>query len=211
MTFLHKKIIIFDFDGTIANTIPLGLSVINELSDQFGFRKIEERELSILRGKTPTEIIKEFNIPLYKIPFISFQVQKKFKQRLDEIRIFPEMADVLRELKKRKYNLAILTSNSQENVDHFLRKNDLFELFDFIHGEKNLFGKHIAFKKLIKNHMLSIDEVLYIGDEVRDVEACKKVGVDIVSVTWGFNTRTLLEKYNSSLIDTPTALLDIIA
>jgi phosphoglycolate phosphatase-like HAD superfamily hydrolase len=84
-------------------------------------------------------------------------------------------------------------------------------MFSFIHSELNLFGKSGALDKMLKKYKLHKPDVLYVGDEVRDIEACKKVGVDIVSVTWGFNSREVLEKYQpNKLVGTPEELLQCI-
>lgn len=200
----------FDFDGTIANTIPVGLKVVNSLAEEFGFPVITEAEFLILRDKSAKEIMERYKMPLYKIPFIALQVQKGMKERMEEVEVIEGLPAVLSHLEKKGYRLAILTSNSEEVVKQFLQEKNL-SMFEFIHAEKNIFGKHHAFRKVIQRYNFTPSEILYLGDEVRDIEACKKVDIDICSVTWGFNSRSFLETYNPEvIIDKPEELLGLV-
>ena len=55
---MRTSVVIFDFDGTIANTLDSIIQIMNNLSDEFGFRKIREDDVQYLRGKRPKEILK---------------------------------------------------------------------------------------------------------------------------------------------------------
>ena len=200
MTVTKKTTIIFDFDGTIADSVPVGMKILNELSEEYGFRKIEEKDLPLFQNMSPMQLLKEFKVPLYKVPWIGMKTQAKMKERINEVAMIEGMPEVLRELKKRGYILGVLTSNSKENVELFLQLHEILDVFSFIHGEKNLFGKHKAFAHLIQKYNLSKKEILYLGDEMRDIEACKKVDVDIASVTWSFNSKEALEKLQPQYI-----------
>ena len=106
--------------------------------------------------------------------------------------------------------MGILTSTSEENVRKFLKKNKL-ELFDFIYSGSSIFGKHKVMKSLLKKQKLKRKEVIYVGDETRDIEAAKKAKVKIISVTWGFNTKQILKKQKPDfLIDKPKELMKIL-
>ena len=106
--------------------------------------------------------------------------------------------------------MGILTSNSAETVKHFIKKYNL-DLFAFIHSEKNLFGKDRALNTIIEERKLNKDKTIYIGDEVRDIESCNKIGLSIVAVSWGFNEKGLLSKSNPTyLIEEPQELLSLL-
>lgn len=195
-----KTTIIFDFDGTIADSIPLGIRIINELSKKFKYKYIEETELMRLRNTSTKELMNEFKIPFYKIPFIAYAFRQKVKEHIDELEIFEGMPELFKYLKNNHYTVGILTSNSQKNVQKFLERYQLDTFFKFIHSERNIFGKDKAFKSLFKKYALNPHEVLYIGDEVRDIEACKKVDVEIAAVTWGLNSVNVLKEHNPHII-----------
>jgi phosphoglycolate phosphatase len=112
----------------------------------------------------------------------------------------------LLELKKAGFRLGILTSNSKENVQSFLMNNQL-DIFDSIYSGASVFGKSKVIKTAIKKGKFSSHEVVYVGDETRDVDAARSAGVRIISVSWGFNTKEVLQKQNPDfLIDHPSEL-----
>ena len=108
------------------------------------------------------------------------------------------------------YKLGILTSNSEENVSKFLKKNNL-DLFDFIHSESSILGKSKAMHDLLKKHGIRPEEAIYVGDEIRDIEAARKTNIEIIPVCWGYNSKQILEKQNPDfLIDEPRQLIEIL-
>lgn len=208
---MTKKLILFDFDGTIADTLSFGISTYNNHAHNYGLKKIESQDILRLKGKTAPEIFKVLQIPFYKMPFLYNTIQSEMKKSIDTLTIFPSIKEVINDLKKSGYNLGIITSTREETIKIFLKTNNL-EVFDFIHTERNIFGKDKVIRNVLHSHDLMAEEVIYIGDEVRDIQACQKVGVEIISVTWGFNTKTLLEKYNPTyIINSPKELLKILS
>ena len=202
-TVAAKKTVIFDFDGTIADTFEIVLDTLDQYSGDFGVEIADKKLLEDLRSMSALEIIKKFRIPKFMIPFILRKGQKDMEDSIESISPFP---GVIKEIKKLKnaYNVGILTSNSKENVIKVLNKEGILDLFDFVYAEKTLFGKHKLLNKVIKKYKLDKKEVVYVGDEARDVEASIKAGVSIVSVGWGFNSKNLLTRLNSeNYVDTP--------
>ena len=106
--------------------------------------------------------------------------------------------------------LLVLTSNKLEVVQEFLMKNGL-DYFDRMECNIPLFGKSKALQRLLKSESLTVDDVVYVGDEVRDIEACHQAMVPVIAVTWGMNTRErLLEVKPGWLADSPDEVLGIL-
>jgi HAD superfamily hydrolase (TIGR01549 family) len=203
--------LIFDFDGTIADTLSAIIRLVNEHATEFNIKPLADKDVEELRGMSNIDIIKRLKVPLVKVPYMVLHAQKELNQRIDEMTLFPGMKDLILGLKGLGFRLGILTSNSRENVQKFLRAQTL-DVFDFIHAEQNFFGKNWALLHLLKKHGLKKGEVLYVGDEVRDIEACQKVGVPVVAVSWGFHRRHLLAaKKPTYLVDTAPEIMAIIA
>jgi len=203
--------LIFDFDGTIADTLSAIVRLVNEHAFEFNIKPLADKDVEELRGMSNIDIIKRYRIPLIKVPYMVLHAQKELNQRIDEMTIFPGMKELILGLKGLGVRLGILTSNSRENVQKFLRTQAL-EIFDFIHAEQNFFGKNWALLHLLKKHGLKRDEVLYVGDEVRDIEACQKVGVPVIAVSWGFHRRDLLAaKKPTYLVDAAAEIMAIVA
>ncbi len=205
-----RRTLIFDFDGTIADTLSAIIHNINEHAEEFKIRPLDEKDVEDLRGLSNAEIIKKYKIPLVKIPGLLVRSQKELHDRMHEVALFPGIRELVLELKDRGLGLGILTSNSEENVRKLLRARGL-DVFDFIHSESNLLGKTRALLHLLQKHGLTRESIIYVGDEVRDIEACQKIPVDIIAVSWGFNRRELLGRHHPTyLVDTAAEIRELI-
>ncbi len=208
---MTQKVIIFDFDGTIADTVDALVSIANRLAVEFGYIQITPKDLTILRNLTSREIIKYSGISLLKIPFIVKKVKAELKNKIHELKPIPGIKEALTELQSEGYKLGIITSNSQENVNQFLKINNLDHLFDFIYSGITIFGKKTIINNVLRQKQLKPQEVIYVGDETRDIEASKKANIQVIAVTWGFNSPEVLAKQNPNfLVDEPHKLLKVI-
>lgn len=208
---MTQKVIIFDFDGTIADTVDALVSIANRLAVEFGYIQITPNELALLRNLTSREIIKYSGISLFKIPFLLKKVKGELKDKIHEFKPIPGIQEALIELKNQGYKLGIITSNSQENVTEFLKLNNLDYLFDFINSGVTIFGKTTIINNVLRQRQLKPQAVIYVGDETRDIEASKKSNIKVIAVTWGFNSPEALAKQNPNfLIHQPRELLDVI-
>jgi len=194
------KTIIFDFDGTIANTLELIIKNYNQLAPKFKTKIIKKSDIAKIRGTSIKELMKEYNISWIKLTILIFTIQHKMSKQIQNIEAFEGMIELLNKLKNKNYNLGILTSNSKKNVSIFLKNNNSHNLFKFIHSEKRLFGKDKILKKILKKYKLNNKDIIYIGDEIRDVEACNKINIPIIAVTWGLNTKTALKQKTPNII-----------
>lgn len=189
------KAIIFDFDGTLANTLPLAIKCINQLSQEYGYKPLESvKDIELFRENSLREMVSKYlGLRLYQIPGYARRVKKIFKENFKEINIFDGIKELLHGLAT-KYELSIITSNSEETVKKTLEKTGILSTIKYIHTNTSVFGKHTVIKKFLNKHNLESNEIIYIGDEVRDIDACKKINVKIISVTWGYNSKNALAK-----------------
>jgi HAD superfamily hydrolase (TIGR01549 family) len=194
------KTIIFDFDGTIADSFEIVANQIFKDSKQTQIHLTKQEVINDMRNKSLKQLIKEFNYSKIKIFFLVKKIRKEIKNSLLKIKPFKETKQTIDYLNK-KYNLILLSSNNEINVNYFLKKHNL-DVFKEKHFKSFLFGKSKDLNKIIKKHNLNKNEVIYIGDEVRDIEACKQSKIKIVSCSYGYNSKSLLEKSNPNyLID----------
>lgn len=208
---MKKTTIIFDFDGTLVDTLDLVVKIANRLAPKFGFQKVKHEDIAGLREESPFQIMQKFHVPPLKVHSIVIQGRREFTKELSKIKTIEGIKKILVELKKRGLQLGILTTNSEANIQKFIKLRGLKGLFDFVYGDIGIFGKTHALKKILKEKKLSPNEVIYIGDEIRDIDAAKKVGITSVAVSWGFNTHDFLARHNPNfLIDKPEGLLSIL-
>lgn len=186
--------IIFDFDGTIADTISLGILLINDYSERFRYNKIDRETMN---GLSAFELMKVMGIKLYRLPFLAWYLRKLLKNRASEIQMNPGIKELLENLKQSGYKMGIVTSNSTENVNAFLERNGLESYFTYMKTKVPLLKKTKALSKT--KRQLKTD-FIYVGDEIRDVEACRKNNLPVVSVGWGFNSVETLEQVNPGFV-----------
>jgi phosphoglycolate phosphatase len=141
----------------------------------------------------------KYDLPVWKFLKLTQKILKELKKNITDLQPIAGMSELLAELKTVGFKVGILSSNNQENIQLFLTKHKI-NTIDFIYSEKNLFGKDKVLKHLIKKYGLSKEEVIYVGDEVRDVEASQKAEIKVMAVTWGFNSELRLKKSNPDYI-----------
>lgn len=208
---MTTKVIIFDFDGTIADTVDALVSIANSLAVEFGYGQITPEEFVILKNLTSREIFKYSGIPLFKIPFLLKKVKRELKNKITELKPIPGIPEALLELKENGLRLGIITSNSKGNVEEFLKINNLDNLFEFVYPGITIFGKTKIINNVLRQKQIKTQEVIYVGDETRDIEASKKANIKVCSVTWGFNSEEALAKENPDfLIHHPQDLVEIV-
>lgn len=201
---------VFDFDGTIADTLGEALKLYNRLAPVYGYRQLRQEDLPKARNMTTKQFIRAYDIPRMKIPSLIREGRRIFGKRIAEIQPIAGMPEVLRELRPQVKILGILTSNAKANVKAFLAKEDL-AFFDFISTVPKLSGKAKNLRAIMKTYTLNPMEVAYIGDETRDLRAARKAAVRTVGVCWGFNKREILSQQEpDALFDEPSELLRLL-
>lgn len=204
------KVILFDFDGTIADTFENFLVIADKLSEKYNFPKITEDEITRLRAEDVRTLLRIFKIPIHKLPFIARDLKKMQNQMITDVKPFKGIPSIIHELKKEGFKLGVLSSNSNENITTFNKEFGL-DVFDYVFTDIGMFGKARAISKFIKNNNLNKNDVIYVGDEIRDIKACKIACVKIISVVWGFNSIEGLKRYSPDfLCETPDEILKII-
>ena len=210
-TFRNLKLVVFDFDGTIADTMNIGLQIANDLSAKYRYRKVSSEELINYRNLNTREALKRVGISYFKLPFIILDFRRELKKRIQLLEPVKGMVSVINQLHLRKCSVGIVTSNSIENVESFLNNASISSKFQFVQAQKSLFRKNTLLKSILKNYNLRPLEVLYVGDETRDIEAARQCGIPIASVCWGFNTKMVLRRHDPDyLIESPSELLELI-
>ncbi len=209
MTNAKNKCIIFDFDGTVADSKKVVFGIVNVLLQQEGRLNLDEESFNKLRDMSSLDILKSFNVPWWKLPFLIRKARRMMREKMADVFLIAGMDLVLHTLKERGYVLILLTSNAKENTRSFLERHELL-VFDGLYCGVGLFGKARVFKKVIKKYNLVAEEVYSVGDETRDIEAAKEVGFKSVGVTWGLASKNILEKFKPDyVVEKPEELLKI--
>ncbi|MCI3922729.1 HAD-IA family hydrolase [Paenibacillus sp. TRM 82003] len=194
------KRVVFDFDGTLADTRDVFVDLYNELAAERGYAPVQPEELGRISRMSIAERCRRLGVPLVRVPALQALALKRFAERMDAIGLFAGIPELLRELKGRGLPAGVLSSNDPASIREVLRRNGLASLFASIAPSSSLFGKDQALRKILKAEKLRPEEMLYVGDELRDVEACRKAGVPVAAATWGFDDAALLREAGPTFV-----------
>lgn len=189
------KLVIFDFDGTLADSFASFYALFNQLAEKHGFRRIEPEMVDELRGYGSRQILAHLGIPFWKVPLIVTDMRRRLVERIDEVHLFPGAGAALRGLSELGIESAVLTTNTVENVLRVLGPELREQVTDLECGVP-IFGKGRRLQRLLKRKRLAPSEALCVGDEIRDAEAARAAGADFVGVAWGYAKPEALQPYS---------------
>ncbi|MGL3109453.1 HAD family hydrolase [Bradyrhizobium sp. BR 1432] len=175
---------IFDLDGTLADSFPWFLRTINDVADRFGFRRVADEDIEELRHASSREILSRLEVPVWKLPAIARHARRLKAEAASEIALFAGVETMLRALADNGVQLALVTSDSEANAREKL--GEAAALFSHFDCAASLFGKPAKFRRVIRRAGVEPSQVIAIGDEVRDIEAARSVGIACGAVCWGY-------------------------
>lgn len=204
----QKTTVIFDLDGTLVDVEPLFIEIFNQLAPQFGCSPILPDEIPALKKMGAKAFMQaRVKLPFWKVWWLIWGGKEEYAKQIETIELFPKMKEVIQQLSSNGYHIGILSSNRKDTIEQLIRKFGLE--IDFVY-QSSIFGKARAIKKALRKEKLRATEVVYVGDEVRDVLACREAKVDVLAVSWGLNARKTLKKTGAPTLDQPTDILDIL-
>lgn len=198
----EKSLILVDFDGTVADSYSLIIDCLEK------YLNITIDDPCSLKNLSSKDVVRKLGIRWYQIPTIIRLVRRKFK---DEISTVSEVRGVLESLtvlkEKTKAKVFLVSSNSKENIHLFLAGKDNSEVFDGVVSMKTVFGKAKKIGRFIEKSGFSRENTWYIADETRDIADSKRNGLKSAAVTWGYNSKEALIKYNPTIfVENPSEL-----
>ena len=182
---MKYKLVIFDFDGTLADTFPFVLKIMDQVIDKYKLRKINQDEIDMLRGLDARSIMKYMGVPLWKVPRIGKHASSLLATEIHRLCLFEGVDRLLQVLSHNGVKLAIVTSNSAENVRLILGPENA-ALIQYYECGVRLFGKQAKLRKVLKQSGTLPGEAICIGDEIRDIQAAQKAHIPFGAVAWGF-------------------------
>ncbi len=199
--------VIFDFDGTIADSFAVVVAIIHKLTRRSEL--VTPEEIVRLRRLHPLELASELGIPRWRIPFMLVMGRREMGRRIGDVQLFGGMADAIAALHRQGNHLYIMSSNSSSNVRKFLRDKGLDKYFDRkIFGGIGLHGKAKVLRRLMRQQGMAPETCIYIGDEPRDITAAKAAGMRCIAVAWGFHSPKILHDHHPyAVVKTPEELL----
>lgn len=215
------KAIIFDFDGTLVDTLEDLKDAINKSLLINGYTRqytYEETKSLIGMGtkvlcQRAISYVEHSDEDVEKV-FNDFSITYR-KIQCNKTHLFPHVQETLNELKNKEIKLAILSNKVEENtlkIADNLFKKDTFEQIVGQRKEFPLKPDPTSLKYLISLLNVSESEVLYVGDSDTDMKTADNLNLKKVAVTYGYRDKDVLKKYQPDyLIDDFSKLIEIIS
>jgi phosphoglycolate phosphatase len=188
------KLAIFDFDGTLADSFSWFLGVITEVADKYRFRRIKLQELSTLRSYDARRMIAHVGIPMWKLPLVHHHLRKRMTSDIGHISLFPGIDRLLQRLQAQGIVLAIVSSNSSINVREVLGQENA-SLIQYYACDAPILGKRVKLRRVLHHSGALPSEAIFIGDEIRDLQAAHEEGIAFGAVSWGVNCLDSLSRH----------------
>jgi phosphoglycolate phosphatase len=204
------SLVIFDLDGTLADSFPWFQRNVNEVADRFGFRRVAEGDVEALRHASTREILSRLEVPMWKLPFIARHMRRLKTEQAATIPLFAGVETMLSALAARGMRLALVSSDTEANArDKLGASATLFADFDCA---ASIFGKPAKFRRVLRRARVDAAQAIAIGDETRDIEAARAVGIACGAVTWGYAApRALIDRKPDLVFERMEDIADALA
>ncbi len=202
------KYVIFDFDGTLADMKSLFLEIGNEIGSKKGWPKVDEKFYEKLRKGNIKDGLKTLGVSYRDVPYALVQAKRMLALRTNEIELFHGIPELIAQLHAEGIEICVLSTNSRKIILSVLGRYNLLDKINVL-PSSGLFGKAPVIKRFTRSKRASKSDVWYVGDELRDIEAAKKAGVNSIAVTWGLqHPSTLKSAKPTYVVDKPQQIAD---
>lgn len=206
---MPRRLVIFDFDGTLADSFPWFLGALPAIARRHGLHRPTPVEMEALRLCDTREILRALGVPLWKLPAIVRDLRAMKAEAIGTIRLFPGVPEMLRDLSAAGMPLAIASSDAEASIRHTL--GAAAAPVGRIAGGASLFGKATRLRQVLRATGHRPGEAIYVGDETRDAEAAARVGTGFGAVTWGYAApAALLARRPDWVFERPAEILRLL-
>ena len=195
---MNYDLAIFDFDGTLADSFPFFVSVFNTIAERHQFRQIDTARADSLRHLSARQMMQHVGMPAWKLPIVSKTFITMMKESAASVAVFDGIDAALRAIAAHGIELAIVSSNSEQNVRAVLGA-ELSALIGRFECGMSIFGKASRLKQLIRDSGSSPASAIYIGDQDTDAIAATKSGMAFGAVSWGYAPIEILRAHKPAV------------
>ena len=212
------KLVIFDFDGTLADTKENIILTFQMTMKELGVEIKSRQECAATIGLTLEDAFKVLypGMAAEKYILLRDTYRRIFKENRKILvpGLFPEVMETLEELRRRGYLMSIASSRQSPSLHSFLEDMKIAHLFEYAVGGDNV--EHPkpapdAVLQILRHYNLSAEEAFVVGDMPFDINMATNADVKSCGVTWGnADAAQLKESGANYIIDKMSQLLEIL-
>ncbi len=212
------KLVIFDFDGTLADTKENIILTFQMTMKELGVEIKSRQECAATIGLTLEDAFKVLypGMAAEKYILLRDTYRRIFKENRKILvpGLFPKVMETLEELRRRGYLMSIASSRQSPSLQSFLEDMKIAHLFEYAVGGDNV--EHPkpapdAVLQILRHYNLSAEEAFVVGDMPFDINMATNAGVKSCGVTWGnADAAQLRESGANYVIDKMSQLLEIL-
>jgi phosphoglycolate phosphatase len=184
-------LVIFDFDGTLADSWSVAADELVAAATTFGYRQLTRSQVEALRGLPTREVFREFGVSRWRIPRIAAHLRDRFERSAAQIKLFDGIPEMLGALNEAQILTGIVSSNSKDTIATVLGPSNMRHVAQMECGA-SVFGKSRLFKRMMRKMGVAPSVTIAVGDETRDLDAAAKAGIVGLGVEWGYARPELL-------------------
>ncbi len=193
---MKKDLIIFDFDGVLADSFDTFYPLIRDGVAHVGLSLTPDQYRNLFTSNVHQgfrDFIKDDKKYMAFLEFRSSNYDKYYNAKL-----FPGVLKFLKTIGKSNV-LTIASSGRQKNIINLLKKNNIRNLFSLIIANGAL-SKVEMIKDILDKFPASLEKTFFITDTIGDIKVAKKCGLKTIAVTWGFHSEKMLKSANPDFI-----------
>lgn len=176
--------ILFDFDGTLADTLPIALEAFRRAVKQHGGAVLRDEEIRSHFGPSEAGVMTVLTPQAPKEGLDTYHLH--YEELHGGLRSpFAGLSELIDELRKRQIKLGVVTGKGEPSLRISLRLIGLEDAFDALEAGCE-YGpcKPAGIRRILAQWGISPREALYVGDSVHDVTSAREVGMPVASVAW---------------------------
>ncbi len=205
--------VIFDFDGTLADSMPFLQKIgVDIMMKHFGVSKADATERYVSTTGLPYEHQIKMNFPDDPKNEAAIEEFEQLKiERIYEQELFPDAESTVRKLREIGFDVFVSSSTFQPTIEEYFRRKGILDLFKAIVGYRPGFEKGADhFKHINSTYNIQFDEMVFIGDSLRDFERSKGY-CDFIPVLRMFDAQSFHKiGYNGQTISSLSEIPEII-
>lgn len=207
--------VVFDLDGTLINTIPDIVTVVNSVIGQIGMTEKTEGQIRTGVGFGIEHLLRTLGVPEQWNSPLAFEVEGGYALLKDsKASVYSGVREMLEEISSSGIKMLVLSNKPQRGLEKSITEHLYFADFLAVRGSRvGTPAKPLpdVILEMLREFNISPESVLMVGDGEPDVLVSKAAGVDCLSVLWGFRTREELEEAGAELFaETPEDVVGFI-